>query len=135
MWDSLVGAGTEASLTLAQKSGNTGFTSFFLYARMNNKDYNSGTGYRLRYLQQSGTDVLEIHRVGPGYANATTLAQTSVQINPGDVITFRILCDSQTMAAFAQNLSRIAGGIDPNSFSMIISAAAQVSRIDKGRTV
>ncbi|HYQ86108.1 MAG TPA: S8 family serine peptidase [Bacteroidota bacterium] len=103
VWDSLVGAGTEAGLTLAQKSGNTSFTSFFLYARMNNKDYNSGTGYRLRYLQQSGTDVLEIHRVGPGYVNYTTLAQTSVQINPGDVITFRILCDNQTMAAFVNS--------------------------------
>src|SRR5438128_2157972 len=84
VWDSLYGAGTEASLTVTQKSGNTGFTSIFMYARMTNKDYNTGTGYRMRYLEQSGPDYLQIQRVGPGYANSFDLASANREINPGD---------------------------------------------------
>ncbi|TLY32678.1 MAG: hypothetical protein E6K56_02590, partial [Ignavibacteria bacterium] len=98
VWDSLYGAGTEASLTVTQKSGNTGFTSIFMYARMTNKDYNTGTGYRMRYLEQSGPDYLQIQRVGPGYANSFDLASANREINPGDVLTFRVMCDNQSMA-------------------------------------
>ncbi|HYQ86707.1 MAG TPA: HYR domain-containing protein [Bacteroidota bacterium] len=97
VWDSLVGGGTEASVTLVQKSGNFSFTSLFIYARMNSKDYNTGTGYRLRYFEQSGTDILEIHRVGPGYPNSALLASAAKEVSVGDVITFRILCDNKTM--------------------------------------
>jgi hypothetical protein len=99
-----VGGGTEASLTVIQKSGNTSYTSLFLYARMNNKDYASGTGYRLRFFQQSGSDLIEIQRVGPGYGAFTSLAQTTHTINPGDVITFRVLCDNHTMVALTNGV-------------------------------
>ncbi len=98
VWDSLYGGGTEASITVTQKSGNVSFTSLLLYARMNNKDYNTGTGYRLRYLEQSGADYLQIQRVGPGYPNFFDLASVNREINPGDVLTFRVLCDNQSMA-------------------------------------
>ncbi|HYQ85621.1 MAG TPA: glycosyl hydrolase family 18 protein, partial [Bacteroidota bacterium] len=104
VWDSLVTGGAEASLTLVQKSASYYYTSLFIYGRMNNKDYNTGTGYRLRYLEQSGQDIIEIHRVGPGYANSSVLAQTLFEVNPGDVITFRVLCDNQTMAALVNNV-------------------------------
>ncbi|TLY27820.1 MAG: fibronectin type III domain-containing protein, partial [Ignavibacteria bacterium] len=104
VWDTLVGAGTEASLSVLQKSGNTAYTSLFLYARMNNKDYASGTGYRLRFLQQAGSDLIEIDRVGPGYTVFTSLAQTTHTINPGDILTFRVLCDNRTMLALANGV-------------------------------
>src|SRR3989454_2047628 len=104
VWDTLVGGGTEAGLSVIQKSGNTNYTSLFLYARMNNKDYASGTGYRLRFFQQSGSDLIEIDRVGPGYAVFTPLAQTTHTINPGDVITFRVLCDNRTMVALTNGV-------------------------------
>ena len=104
VWDTLVGGGTEASLSVLQKSGNTSYTSLFLYARMNNKDYASGTGYRLRFFQQSGSDLIEIDRVGPGYAVFTSLARTTHTITPGDVITFRVLCDNRTMVALTNGV-------------------------------
>ena len=104
VWDSLFTGGAEASLTLVQKSSSFYYTSLFIYGRMNNKDYNTGTGYRLRYLEQSGKDLIEIHRVGPGFANSSVIAQTSFEVNPGDVITFRVLCDNQTMAALVNNV-------------------------------
>ncbi|TLY31019.1 MAG: T9SS type A sorting domain-containing protein, partial [Ignavibacteria bacterium] len=104
VWDSLVGGGTEVSVTLLQKSGNFSFTSLFIYARMNTKDYNTGTGYRLRYFEQSGTDILEIHRVGPGYPISTTLASAGKELNVGDIITFRVLCDNKTMIALVNGV-------------------------------
>ncbi len=97
VWDTLMGSGTEESFTLAQKSGSNNNTSFFLYAKMSSKDYNTATGYRMRYLQQNSTDVLEIHRVGPGYAASTTLASTKYEVNVGDVVTFRVACDNKTL--------------------------------------
>ncbi|MFI5253673.1 MAG: fibronectin type III domain-containing protein [Bacteroidota bacterium] len=98
-WDTLFTASSEASLTLTQKSGVTTYSSLFIYARMNSKDYNTGSGYRLRYMEQTGADLIEIDKVINGYANTTVLASTNFEVNPGDVITFRILCDNQTMVA------------------------------------
>jgi hypothetical protein len=107
VWDSLVSAGAEASVTVKQKSGNTSYTSLFIYAKMNNKDYNTGTGYRIRYFEQSGTDILEIHRVGPGYSISTVLASVSKELVVGDVITFRILCDNKTMVGLVNGVQVI----------------------------
>src|SRR5882672_6646524 len=67
---------------------------------MNSKDFTTGTGYRLRFMEQSGPDLIEIQRVGTGYANAVTLASTTREIVPGDVITFRVLSDNVTMIAY-----------------------------------
>lgn len=106
-WDSLVGSGTEASLSVTQKSGVTNYTSLFIYARMNNKEYNTGTGYRLRFLEQAGTDILEIDRVGPGYGTSAVLASAGIEIKPGDVITFRVMCDNQTMVGLVNGVQVI----------------------------
>ena len=100
VWDTLMGAGTEASLTLRQKSGNSTYTSLFIYGRMNTKDFNTGTGYRLRFFEQPGTDQFEIQRVGPGYAVSTSLVTAYHEVNVGDEITFRVLSDNQTMEGF-----------------------------------
>jgi hypothetical protein len=125
VWDSLMSAGSEASLTVVQKSGNFVYTSLFIYARMNNKDYNTGTGYRLRYFEQSGTDILEIHRVGTGYANSTTIGSKSIEINAGDVITFRVLCDNKTLVALvngAQVLSVVDSVYMPSQWYFAVRA-------------
>src|SRR5207249_4236876 len=97
VWDTLMGGGSEASLKVVQKSGDFLNSSLFIYARMSSKDYNTGTGYRLRYWEESGADLIEIHRIGSGYGNYTVLASATREINPGDVITFRVLCDNRTM--------------------------------------
>ncbi|MBI1806904.1 MAG: choice-of-anchor D domain-containing protein, partial [Ignavibacteria bacterium] len=107
VWDTLEGAGTEASLTVRQKGGDYSYSSLFIYGRMNNKDFNNGTGYRLRFLEQSGTDVIEIHRVGPGYASSTVLASVNYEINAGDVLTFRILSDNKTMIGLVNGVKMI----------------------------
>src|SRR6267143_2172689 len=107
VWDSLISGGAEASLTIVQKSGNLSYTSLFLYARMNNKDYNTGTGYRLRFQQQSPTDRLEIHKVGPGYANYATLASVGIKINAGDVLTLRSACDNRTLIGLVNGVQVI----------------------------
>ncbi|MBI1806751.1 MAG: S8 family serine peptidase [Ignavibacteria bacterium] len=104
VWDSLVSAGTEASITVTQKSGNTNNSSLFIYARMNNKDFNTGTGYRLRFLEQSGADLIEIQKVGPGYSTSSVLASTNIEINSGDFITFRVLCDNKTMVGLVNGV-------------------------------
>ncbi|OLD80635.1 MAG: hypothetical protein AUI33_01695 [Ignavibacteria bacterium 13_1_40CM_2_61_4] len=104
VWDTLMSGGTEASLTLRQKSGNSTWTSLFIYARMNGKDFNTGTGYRLRFMEQPGTDQFEIQKVGPGYSVSTSLAVASYEVNPGDAITFRVLSDNRTMEGFVNGV-------------------------------
>ncbi|TLY29245.1 MAG: choice-of-anchor D domain-containing protein, partial [Ignavibacteria bacterium] len=107
VWDTLMSPGTEAGLTLRQKSGNSSWTSLFIYGRMNNKDFNTGTGYRLRYLEQPGTDELEIQKVGPGYSISTSLATAYYEVNPGDAITFRVLSDNRTMEGLVNGVKVI----------------------------
>jgi hypothetical protein len=107
VWDSLNTAGSEVSFTLLQKSGNFSYSSFFIYAKMSNKDYNTGTGYRLRYFEQNGTDVFEIHRVPPGYANSVTIASASKELNVNDVVTFRVLCDNKTLVGLVNGVQII----------------------------
>ncbi len=97
VWDSMMTSGTEASVTLQQKSGNYSNASLLLYAKMNSKDFAAGSGYRLRFTEQSGNDLVEIHRVTNGYANGTVLASVNYEIRVGDVVTFRILADNKTM--------------------------------------
>jgi hypothetical protein len=106
-WDSLCGAGSEASFTLLQKGGNYSYSSLFIYAKMNNKDYTTGTGYRLRYQELGGTDLLEIHRVGPGYANSATIASKNLELNAGDAISFRVLCDNKTLVALVNGVPQV----------------------------
>ncbi len=103
IWDTLMSAGSEISVTVTSKSGNTSYSSCFLYAKLNSTDYNTATGYRLRYLQQSGTDAIEIQRVGPGMANGTTIVHTNYEVNPGDQLKFRVLADNKTLAGLVNN--------------------------------
>jgi hypothetical protein len=104
VWDSLMTGGTEASVTLQQKSGNVTNASLLLYARMSSKDYTTGSGYRLRFTEQSGNDLLEIHRITNGYTNSTVLASVNYEIRVGDVVTFRVLSDNKTMCILVNGI-------------------------------
>ena len=96
VWDSIVtndGTSKEISVTVKQRTNTYYTTCLFLYVKMNNKDYNTGTGYRLRFWEEPTQDIFQIHRVGPGYANSVVIASIYTHIKVGDIITFKVGCD------------------------------------------
>jgi hypothetical protein len=116
VWDSLMTGGSEVSLTIVRKSGyiisksslpqlscDTANATLKLYARMDSKDWNTGKGYELRFTEGSPSDRLDIVRVGPAYWREAVLTSQILQINPGDVITFRVDCDNKTMTGLVNN--------------------------------
>jgi hypothetical protein len=107
VWDSLMSGGTEAGMRILQKTGVYDGSSLFIYAKMNSTDFLTGTGYRLRFWEEPGPDLIEIHRVGPGYTVYSVLAATNVEVNQGDTLTFRVLADNKTLVGLINGVKVI----------------------------
>jgi hypothetical protein len=59
------------------------------------------------FREQAGSDIIEIRRVANGLANSILLASTAYELNPGDVITFRVLSDNKTMIALVNGIALV----------------------------
>ena len=69
-WDSLMTDTSQIGLIVKQKGGNGTNSSFFIYFRMNGKDFQAGQGYRMEYFDNpSGVDVISLALIGAGALN------------------------------------------------------------------
>ncbi|HYQ87657.1 MAG TPA: choice-of-anchor D domain-containing protein [Bacteroidota bacterium] len=109
-WDSLFTDTVQVGLVVRQKGGNGSNSSFFLYARMSNKDLATGNGYRLQYWDNpASTDFITLQRVTNGITG-TTLATLNREIAVGDTLLFRVESD-KTMRAFIYGANGIRDSI------------------------
>ncbi|MFI5251259.1 MAG: glycosyl hydrolase family 18 protein [Bacteroidota bacterium] len=110
--DTLLAKGSGAALTLTRKAGDGQFTSLFIYARMSSKDFNTGNGYRFRYMDvPNGTDILSIQIVTHG-TNGFDLAATNYEVNVGDTLKFIVQNDSTNTLVAYVNSRQVLSAID-----------------------
>ncbi|MFI5251258.1 MAG: glycosyl hydrolase family 18 protein [Bacteroidota bacterium] len=111
-WDSLLSKGAGASLVVTQKSNDAQFSSLLLYARMNSLDFNTGNGYRFRYVDDpSGPDQLSIELVNNG-TFGTAMVSALHEVNVGDTLKFIVQDDSVSTLVAYVNSTQVLSVVD-----------------------
>jgi chitinase len=111
-WDSLLSKGSGSCVTVSQKGVDNRFSSLLMYARMSSKDFNTGNGYRLRYVDDpSGPDLLAIQLVTNGTVGAD-IVTTQYEVNVGDTLKFIVQDDSTNTLVAYVNSTQVLSVVD-----------------------